>query len=93
MQSEDELRAHAAVRLRILDAMVVAIEHRAEMLEIVATSPHADEARINVMKRFGLDEIQAVAILDLQVRRFAELERGRILAERNEIRASLHLDR
>lgn len=37
------------------------------------------------MAEFGLNEIQATAVLDLQARRFAEFERARLVQEREEI--------
>jgi DNA gyrase subunit A len=81
----------AMQRLAILDALVTAIERRAELIEIVASAENADQARSQLATAFDLNEIQATAALDLQVRRFATRERQRINDERNEIRAELGL--
>jgi DNA gyrase subunit A len=79
----------AAARLAILDAMSVAIDQREELIGLVGTAPDGDQAVRALQSRFGFDEIQAHAVLDLQVRRFSELERSRIADERESLRRTL----
>lgn len=80
---------HERDRLQILDALAIALERRAELMDVVSGARDADQARSDLMTRFDLTDVQAAAVLDLQVRRFSELERGRIVAEREELRARL----
>jgi DNA gyrase subunit A len=88
MIRDDEYRQQLD-RLSVLDGLVAAAERYAELLEIVASSPDADTARHRVAAAFGLTLIQATAVQDMQVRRFAGLERGRLILERDELRKQL----
>lgn len=85
----EQRRQHARARLEILDALVIAVDRRVELMAIVASSPDANEARTELMATLGLSQIQATAVLDLQVRRFATTERQRIVDERTELGAEL----
>ncbi|MEU0091568.1 DNA gyrase subunit A [Kribbella sp. NPDC006257] len=68
----------AEQQLRIFEGFLAVLGRRSELLEIVERSETADEARRAVARQFGLDEIQAQAVMDLQVRRFAAGERAKI---------------
>ena len=57
------------------------------MIALIRNAPSADEARGGLMELLEIDEIQATAILDLQLRRLAALERQRIIDEAAEIEA------
>lgn len=76
-------------RLAILDAMSGVIERRQELMEVLASASDADAARGEIQTRFGFSEAQALAVLDLQVRRFAGRERSRIIEEAQDIRRQL----
>jgi DNA gyrase subunit A len=76
----------AEQQLRIFEGFLVVLGRRSEMLEIVARSETADDARRAVAREFELDEIQAQAVMDLQVRRFAAGERAKIEVRVEEIR-------
>jgi DNA gyrase subunit A len=91
MKDDDDSRlgAQRVQRLHILDALVSAIDQRDEVHAAICSSPSAEHAVSRLMALLGISEVGAVAILDLQWRRLAELERGRIIAERDEIRATL----
>jgi DNA gyrase subunit A len=82
-------KANARDRLEFLDAILAAIERRAEVIDLIAESESAGEARASLRALLGISELAATAIIDLQLRRFAKLERSRILAERDEIRRTL----
>ena len=79
-------------RLHIVDAMWVACERRSELIDLVEVSESADEAVGRAREAFGLDDVQARAVLDLQIRRLARLERSRIAAERSELRGKAGLE-
>jgi DNA gyrase/topoisomerase IV subunit A len=81
--------ASARHRLEFLDAMLAAIERRTEVVDLIAESETADEARASLRALLGISELAATAIIDLQLRRFAKLERSRILDERDEIQRIL----
>jgi DNA gyrase/topoisomerase IV subunit A len=92
MKDDDDAGLRAAQRvqrLHILDALVSAIDQRDQVHVAICSSPSAEHAVPRLMTLLGISELGAVAILDLQWRRLAELERGRIIAERDEIRATL----
>jgi DNA gyrase subunit A len=80
-----ELRG-AEQQLRIFEGFLVVLGRRSELLEIVERSETADDARRAVARQFELDEIQAQAVMDLQVRRFAAGERAKIEVRVEEIR-------
>jgi DNA gyrase subunit A len=65
-------------RAHILAGLLIALAHLDEVIETIRQSANADIARQRLMERFGLSEIQATAILDMQLRRLAALERQKI---------------
>jgi len=76
-RSEFELR-NAKARAHILDGLKIALDHLDEVIETIKKSADADQAKKNLITKFGLTEIQATAILDMQLRRLAALERQKI---------------
>lgn len=85
-RSEFEL-AEAKAREHILEGLKIAVDNIDEVIETIRRSRDADEARANLMEKFKLTEIQATAILDMQLRRLAALERQKIEDELKMIRA------
>lgn len=79
-RSEFELR-QAKARLHILDGLLIAVNNINEVIDTIKKSKSADDAKVNLMSKFKLTEIQAVAILDMQLRRLAALEREKIQDE------------
>jgi DNA gyrase subunit A len=79
----------ARERLHVLEGLLVALDHLDEVIELIRNSPSADAARGELMSRFELSEIQATAILDMQLRRLAALERQRIIDEAVELRTRI----
>lgn len=71
----------ARARLHILDGYLIALANLDAVIKTIRESKDAETARINLMERFSLSEIQAQAILDLQLRRLAALERLKIEEE------------
>lgn len=81
----------AKSRLHILEGLRVALKHLDEIIELIKKAPDADIARDRLMKRYRLSEIQAQAILDMQLRRLAALERKKIEDEYKELLAQIKL--
>ncbi len=75
----------AKLRAHILEGLKIALDHLDEVIRTIRQSPDADVARERLMKRFKLTEIQATAILDMQLRRLAALERKKIEDELAEV--------
>ena len=75
----------AKARLHVLEGLRIAIDNLDEVIALIRASADVDEARSNLMTRFDLSEIQAQAILDMQLRRLAALEREKIENEYNEL--------
>lgn len=76
----------ARARLHVLDGYLIALANLDAVIQTIKESPDADQARHRLMKRFQLTEIQAQAILDLQLRRLAALERQKIEEEHRQTR-------
>jgi DNA gyrase subunit A len=75
----------AEERAHILRGYVKALDMLDEVIALIRRSPTVEEARIGLMRLLEVDEVQATAILDLQLRRLAALERQRIIDELAEI--------
>jgi len=75
----------ARARAHILEGLRVALKNLDEIINLIRTSPDAEQARQRLIKRFKLSEIQAQAILDMQLRRLASLERKKIDDEYKEV--------
>ncbi|PJC82953.1 DNA gyrase subunit A [Candidatus Roizmanbacteria bacterium CG_4_8_14_3_um_filter_35_14] len=76
-RSEYELTA-AKARAHILEGYLIALKHIDEVVEIIKKSKDEASAKHSLMKKFGLSEIQAQAILDMQLKRLTGLERTKI---------------
>lgn len=76
-RSEFELRA-AKARLHILEGLKIAVDHIDAVIKTIRESKDQEEAKQNLMTKFKLSELQATAILDMQLRRLAALERQKI---------------
>jgi DNA gyrase subunit A len=68
----------ARARVHILEGLLIALATLDEVIQTIRQSPDADEAKQRLVSRFKLSELQAQAILDLQLRRLAALERQKI---------------
>ena len=85
-RSRFELRK-ARERAHILEGLRIALQFLDEVIALIRSAESADAARVGLMTRFGLSEVQAQAILDLQLRRLAALERQKIEDEYREVMA------
>ncbi|MCW2525216.1 MAG: gyrase subunit, partial [Pseudonocardiales bacterium] len=79
----------AEERIHILRGLLKALDQLDAVIALIRRSPSANDARSGLMELLEIDEIQAVAILDLQLRRLAALERQRIIEEHDEIQAEI----
>ena len=83
------LLREAEKRIHILRGLLKALDQLDAVIALIRRSPSANDARTGLMELLEIDEIQAVAILDLQLRRLAALERQRIIEEHDEIQAQI----
>ncbi|OGC49938.1 DNA gyrase subunit A [candidate division WWE3 bacterium RIFCSPHIGHO2_01_FULL_40_23] len=79
----------AREREHILLGLKIALDHLDEVIKLIRGSKDADEAKIGLIKTFNFTEIQAQAILDMQLRRLAALERKKIEDELKEVQATI----
>ena len=84
-RSEYDL-AKAERRAHILEGLLKALDHLDAVIATIRKSRTAETAKANLRKKFKLTEIQAQAILDMQLRRLAALERRKIQDEYKEVR-------
>jgi DNA gyrase subunit A len=83
-----ELRK-AEERYHIILGLIIAIENLDKVIELIRNSKNVDEARIKLMDRFNLTEIQSNAILNMPLSRLTALEREKILNEKKEIEGKI----
>ncbi|MCA9308413.1 MAG: DNA gyrase subunit A [Patescibacteria group bacterium] len=79
----------AKAREHILEGLNKAIDAIDEIIALIRASKDQDAAREGLMSKFGFTIMQAQAILDMQLRRLAALERQKIVDELQEIRATI----
>ena len=75
----------AKARLHVLEGLRIAIDNLDRVIALIRASADVEEARNSLMAEFSLSEIQAQAILDMQLRRLAALEREKIENEYTEL--------
>jgi DNA gyrase subunit A len=75
----------AKTRAHILEGLLIALKYLDEVIDTIRKSPDAEVAKLRLIDRFKLSEKQAQAILDMQLRRLAALERQKIEDEHKQI--------
>lgn len=83
-RTEYELRK-ARERAHVLEGLKIALDHIDEVIAVIRASQTTDEAQANLIAKFKLSEIQAKAILAMQLRTLAGLERKKIEDELAEL--------
>jgi len=83
-RTEFELRK-AEARRHILEGLKIALDHIDAVIALIRAAKNPGEAREGLMTQFSLSQIQAQAILDLQLQRLTGLERQKILDELAEL--------
>ena len=76
-------------RAHILEGLLTALDHLDEVIQLIRSSPSADDAKTGLMERYDLSELQAQAILDMQLRRLAALERQKIQDEYRDLQETI----
>lgn len=79
----------ARARAHILDGLLIALANLDEVIRTIRESKDADTAKERLISRFQLSELQAQAILDMQLRRLAALERQKIEDEHRDLLARI----
>ena len=87
-RSEFELKQKRA-RAHVLIGLIKAVANIDQVIATIRNSADVSSARQQLMANFELDEIQANAILDMQLRRLAALERQKLQDEYDEVRARI----
>ncbi len=87
-RSEFDLR-RAKERAHILEGYLLALKNLDEVIATIRRSPDVPTARTRLMKKFKFTQIQAQAILDMQLRRLAALERKKIEQEYKALKATI----
>ena len=87
-RSEFELK-EAKAREHILEGLKIAVDNIDEVIDTIKKSKDADSAKQNLIRKFKLTEIQATAILDMQLRRLAALEIQKIEDELKMVRETI----
>ncbi|MFD2960854.1 MULTISPECIES: DNA gyrase subunit A [Olivibacter] len=77
--------AEAEKRAHILEGLLIALDHLDEVIQLIRSSETPEDARVGLMEKFGLSDIQARAILDMTLRRLTGLERDKIKEEYAEL--------
>lgn len=79
----------AEARIHILRGYLKALDALDEVIALIRRSPTVEEARDGLMELLAIDEVQSRAILDMQLRRLAALERQKIIDEHDRIQAEI----
>ncbi len=87
-RTQYELRK-AQERAHILEGLVIALDNIDEVIRIIRASNDDQEAKANLIERFGLSPIQTDAILEMRLRRLTGLERHKIEDELAELREKI----
>lgn len=77
----------AEEQIHILRGLLKALDMLDEVIALIRRSPTVEEARDGLMELLDIDEVQARAILDMQLRRLAALERQKIIDEHDRLQA------
>jgi len=81
--------AESRNRAHILEGLLIALANLDDVIETIKKSKTTEDAKNALMKKFGLSEIQSVAILEMQLKRLAALERQKIEDEYEAIKKIL----
>ncbi|MBN1486917.1 MAG: DNA gyrase subunit A [Anaerolineae bacterium] len=79
----------ARARAHIVEGLLIALDNLDEVIDLIRRSKTPDTAKKNLQRKFKLSEVQAQAILDMQLRRLAALERKKLKDEYKELLATI----
>jgi len=83
-----ELRK-AEARAHVLEGLVIALDHLDQVIALIRAAKTPPEARTGLMTRFSLSQIQADAILEMQLQRLTGLERQKVVDELKELKLTI----
>ncbi len=87
-RSQFDLRK-AKARSHILEGLLIALANLDEVIRTIREAKDTETAKTQLMERFSLDEIQAQAILDMQLRRLSQLEQFKIEEEQRQLKETI----
>ncbi len=79
----------AEERAHILEGLVICLDNLDAVIKLIRASKTVDEARRGLMEKFGLSQVQAQAVLELQLQRLSQLERLKIQEEYAELKKKI----
>jgi len=79
----------AEERAHILEGLVICLDNLDAVIKLIRASKTVDEARRGLMEKFGLTQIQAQAVLEIQLQRLSQLERLKIQEEYAELKKKI----
>jgi len=79
----------AEERLHIVEGLIIALDNIDAIVALIRAAADVSEARVALIERFGLSEIQAQHILDMPLRRLTALEQGKVREEADELRRTI----
>ncbi len=79
----------AEERAHILEGLLIALDHIDEVIRIIRGSDTVQNAKSQLMERFGLSDAQAQAIVDMRLRTLTGLERGKLENEYNDLKIKI----
>ena len=79
----------AEERAHILEGLQIALDHLAAVIALIRGSASPEEAKSQFVEQFSLSLIQAAAILDMRLQRLTQLEREKLIQEREHVNATM----
>lgn len=79
----------AQERAHILEGLIIACDNIDEVIHIIRNTPRDEDPREKLMERFGLSEVQAQAVVDMQLKRLSGLEQDKLHAQYDEVEAEI----
>jgi DNA gyrase subunit A len=89
IRKNEYIIAQKKYREHILEGLKIALDNLDEIIKTIRESETQEKAKTNLIKGFDLTDVQAQAILDMQLRRLAALERQKIEDEYKEVQKSI----
>ncbi|MDK9710264.1 DNA gyrase subunit A [Acidaminobacter sp.] len=75
----------AEERAHVLEGLMIALNNIDDMIDLIKAAPNPPQAKVSLIEKYALSEIQAQAILDMRLQRLTGLERDKIENEYKEI--------
>ena len=79
----------AEERAHVIEGLMIAVDRIDEVVSLIRKSKNAEEARAGLVRKFGLTEVQARAILDMRLHRLTGLEREKLAHDHKELEARI----